>query len=174
VRLDADLARSKRPPHRGARVALFLGALLLVAGVATFFTLEERIDRARARASAYTQQLEDGRRTASSRADPAEPERQARIALARYRESFPLNDLLKALEGLQGVHVLSMEIDTGTGETRLDLQASEYRQQANALASLEKALPQWDVVLIRQSRDSNKLISSISLRDHARVTTLTP
>jgi hypothetical protein len=167
--LNAELVPDPAARGRRGRAWLMFGASVLAAGLTMQAIERERSAAARRLAQqqeAVAARQREGEATRGD-SDAVRGQRQ-RERQDQYRRTFPLNDVLAALESLRGVQARSLALTVDEGLVRLDLAGADAESLAVAVAALERGLGDWDVLLQRQARDGGRLVASVELRDRLR------
>lgn len=166
MKLYIDLLRDARPKRGVGDAILLLGLLALGAGTAVELTLQERIDsvhrlkaeNVRERELASTR--EDDLARAAFREETANQRQRD-----EYRRTFPLNEVLKAVEMIKGGIVRNVAVNVDTGFVRLELGGDSVESITDAVYTLQEALPESRVTLRRQAVEEKRVTGTIEVRD---------
>lgn len=166
MKLYVDLLRDARPKRGIGDAILLLGLLALGAGTAVELTLQERIDHAHrlkaenVRESARAATTEDDPATAAFREETANQRRRD-----EYRRTFPLNDVLKAVEAIKGGIVRVVAVTVDAGSVRLELSGDSAESISDAAHTLQEVLLEFRVTLRRQAVEEKRVTGTIEVRD---------
>lgn len=166
MKLYADLLRDGRAKRGLGDAILLFGLVLLGAGVAVELTMGERTQNAHRLA---TENLRKRELASEKENDPAQAaareEAANRMRRDEYRRTFPLNDVLKAIEAIKGGIVREVTVNVETGSGRLELSADSGESLTNAAQTLQDALPDFRVVLRRQAVEGQRIRGTVELQD---------
>jgi hypothetical protein len=169
MKLLADLVPDAGARDRRGAGWLLLGVVALAAALAVHASVQGRIDQADREARQREQHAADQQRAREEADDAPEARQRHQDAMRNaYRRTFPLNDVLSAMESMHGVYARSLAVAVDEGLVRVELTGTDADAVAAAVTGLNNALPEWIVSLQRQGRDGNRLVASVEIRDRHR------
>ncbi len=171
MNLHADFFRAKRNPSAGAPRLFAVGAVALSAAAFTCAQFARGIQDAEQALAAVNARLRalDAQRSETTSNAGDSPRLRADQAMRDYALSFPWNDVFRALESLKGTKVVSLTVTVHAGVARIELESVGATAAERAVEQLRALLPDFYVVLTRQTIDASRLKTTIETHDRTLV-----